>query len=100
MDTLRDCFLAGLGLGLRTKEHIEQEARKAFEHSDAFDELTGEYFEQMSNQAEKARNTLEKFVEKQVFEAVNKAGIAKTEDIRRLEQRVEELEKLIKEQAG
>ncbi|MCD6202580.1 MAG: hypothetical protein J7K46_12305 [Bacteroidales bacterium] len=95
LESLKKGIMAGVGLGLMTKEKIEEYAKKAAEEAKLSKEEGEKFLKDLLKQSEEAKKEMDKKIRDGINAAIEKSGAVSREDYSRLEQRVEKLEKLL-----
>lgn len=93
-DLLRRTVLTGIGLVYMTKDKIEEVAKSLSEESNLSEEEGRKLAKDLLKQSEDAKRNLETRIDGVVKSALGKLDIPSRQDLRKLESRVEELEKL------
>ncbi len=84
---------AGLGLALRTKERIEEFAKKITSEYEMSEEEGKRFMDDMVKQSEETKTRLDEVIEKRLENYVNEAGLPTKADIDKLTRKIGELEK-------
>ncbi|HHJ11511.1 MAG TPA: hypothetical protein ENK25_11580 [Bacteroidetes bacterium] len=95
LESLKKGILAGIGLGLTTKEKIEEYAKKAAEEAKLSKEEGEKFLKDLLKQSEEAKKSLDKKIRDGINAAMTKSGVVPREEYEKLEKRVEKLEKLL-----
>ena len=90
-ETLDKVMLAGLGAMSMTKEKAEQIFDEYVEKGKAQKEHRAGFVKDVMDQAEKAKDDLEKVISEQVEKAMGKQPMATKEDIKRIEAKLDQL---------
>lgn len=93
MNLFKKGILSGIGLGLFAKEKIEEQAKKLAEEAKLSEKETQEFVEEIKKQAEKTRTQIDEKVQDQIKEAVDRLGLVTQEDLKRLEKKIDALQK-------
>jgi len=97
---MRDFFKkgieTGIGLGMLTKEKVEEYAKKAAEEAKLKGKDAQRFIDDMMAKAEDMKSDLQKKIDETVAKAIDSAGLVKKEDLEKLEKRLEKLEKASK----
>ncbi len=88
-DTLDKLMYAGLGAMSMTRERAEKIFDEYVSRGKAEKDSRSGFVKDMVETAEKSRSELEKLISKQVHEAVQQAGIATLEDLKRIENKLD-----------
>ena len=90
-EALDKLMLAGLGAMSMTKEKAEEIFDEYVEKGKAQKEQRSGFVKDVMDQAEKAKTDLEKVISEQIEKAMSKQPIATKEDIKRLEEKLDQL---------
>ena len=90
-ETLDKVMLAGLGAMSMTKEKAEQIFDEYVEKGKAHKEHRAGFVKDVMDQAEKAKDDLEKVISEQVEKAMTKQPMATKDDIKRIEAKLDQL---------
>ena len=90
-ETLDKVMLAGLGAMSMTKEKAEQIFDEYVEKGKAQKEHRAGFVKDVMDQAEKAKDDLEKVISEQVEKAMTKQPMATKDDIKRIEAKLDQL---------
>jgi len=93
-DLLKKGVLTGIGIGLMTKEKVEELGRKLAGEAKLSEAEGRELLAELLDQSEKAKANLEEMLEKRVEVVLNKMNIATRTDLTCLEERLAKLESL------
>lgn len=93
-DLVKKGVFAGIGVGLMTKEKVEELARKLAGEAKLSEAEGRRLAEELLSQSKEAKTSLEEMLEKRVEVVLNKIGIPTHADLRRLEEKVDKLAKL------
>jgi polyhydroxyalkanoate synthesis regulator phasin len=92
-ETMNKLMLAGLGALSMTRERAEKIFDEYVQRGQAERGNRGGFVKDLMDNAEKARQELEKLVHDQVKAAISKLDLATKEDVQRLEKKIEKLAK-------
>lgn len=84
---------AGLGLALRTKERIEDFAKKITREYEMNEEEGKRFMDDLVKQSEETRTRLDEVIEKRLETYITEAGLPTKADIDKLTRKIGELEK-------
>ena len=84
---------AGLGLALRTKERIEDFAKKITKEHEMNEEEGKRFLDDLVKQSEETKTRLDEVIEKRLETYVADAGLPTKADIDKLTRKITELEK-------
>ena len=97
IDLIKKGILTGVGLGLMTKEKVMDYAKKAAKEAKLTEEEGRKLVDELLNYSEETRKELEKKINDQVKNALDKAGVATKEDLNELKKMIDKLQKRIEE---
>ncbi len=92
IDLIKKSVLAGIGLAFMTKEKAEETAKKIVEEAKIKKEEGKKVVEELLKKSEDAKKSVEKFVDSAVHTAVTKLDIPTRVEMKKLEDRIRELE--------
>ncbi len=92
VDMIKKTLLAGVGLAFMTKEKAEEVAKKFVQDTKIAEGEGKKFVEELLKKSEEAKKSVEKLVETAVHTAVTKLDIPTRNEIRKLEDRIRELE--------
>ncbi|TVR67730.1 MAG: hypothetical protein EA427_12820 [Spirochaetaceae bacterium] len=84
---------AGLGLALRTKERIEDFAKKIVHEHEMNEDEGKRFMDDLVKQSEETKTRLDEVIEKRLESYVAEAGLPTKADIDKLTRKITELEK-------
>jgi polyhydroxyalkanoate synthesis regulator phasin len=84
---------AGLGLALRTKERIEDFAKKITQEHQMNEEEGKRFLDDLVKQSEETKTRLDEVIEKRLETYIADAGLPTKADIEKLTRKITELEK-------
>lgn len=92
IDTFKKGILTGIGVGLMTKNKIEEYAKKAAVEASLSEAEGKKFVDDILSESKAAQEKFEERVQTAVAEAVAKLNLATKEDIAKLEERISKLE--------
>ncbi len=92
MEVIKKTVLAGVGLAFMTKERAEEAAKKIVEDAKLAETEGKKFVEELIKKSEEAKKSVEKLVDTAVHTAVTKLDIPTRAEIRKLEEKIRELE--------
>ncbi len=95
---LRKGVLTGIGIGLMTKERVEEAARKLAEDAKMSEKETKSFIKELKENAEKSYGEIEKKIDHRVNETVSKMGLVSREEFEKLLENVDTLRKSVEKQ--
>lgn len=97
IESLRKMGLIGIGVLAITEEKIEQVVNDLIEKGEMSREEGKSFVHEFLTEKKRQVQELEDKISKDVYSAIKKSNIALKDDVTRLEDKVAELEKIIKE---
>jgi len=85
----RKGLLTGVGIGLMTKEKIEQAARKIAEDAKMSEDETKKFVAELKKSSDKTREEVESHIQEQIREAVRKMGLVTKSDFEELKKQID-----------
>ena len=95
INILKKGILTGVGLGVMTKDKIEEFAKKACAEAKLSEEEGRKFLEDILNQSKKVQHNLEERVHEQVAKAVESMDLVTKDDLNSIEKQLEELKDLL-----
>jgi polyhydroxyalkanoate synthesis regulator phasin len=83
----------GLGLAHRTKERIEEFAKKISDEYNMSEEEGRKFMDDLMKESEETQTRLDEIIEKRLETYLKDAGLPKKQDIDKLSKKIDELEK-------
>ncbi len=96
-ELIKKTLLAGIGLGLMTRDKVEEVARDLAKSANLSAEKGQEFVDEAVNRAKKSRAELEASFQRVVGDMLRKAEVPTREDVTRLTARIEQLERRLAE---
>ena len=90
-DLLKKGIYTGIGLGLMTKEKIEETAKKVCEEAKLSEEEGQKFVNDVIEQSKKAQDQVENLVNEKVKAAVDKMDLATHADLAKIEQQLQQI---------
>ena len=100
IDLLKKTLLTGVGLGLLTKDKVEEVAREIAKAANLSSDKGQEFVDEAVARAKKGREDLEATVQKFVKESLRKANLATHDDLTQLTARLERIEQALAAKPG
>src|SRR5512138_2103109 len=97
LDALKKTLLAGIGLGLMTRDKVEEVAREIADSAQLSADKGQQFVDEAVARAQKGRAEFDARVQKMLDEAVRRAKLLTRDDLARLEARIAELERRVAE---
>ena len=98
-DTLKKMGLIGIGLVSMTEEKITEFTNELIDKGELNKEEGKKLVKEMIEEKKKQKAELEDKISSKVNEYIEKVNYAKSDDVKELEKRIEELEELVKQQS-
>lgn len=95
INILKKGVLTGIGLGVMTKEKVEEFAKKTAAEAKLSEEEGRKFVEELLNQAKGARTSLEERVSAEVKVAIDKMELATRQDLKKIEEQIQKLQELL-----
>jgi len=97
MATNRNLFqeglYVGLGLALRTKEMVEEFARKITKQYEMTEDEGKHFVEDLLKESEETKTRLDEIIETRIDSYIEESGLAKKDDIDSISKKLDKLEK-------
>ncbi len=100
LDIIKKTMFTGLGLAYLTKEKIEELSKELIAKGDLTEQEGKEIFSDLSKKSKEAKEKLEEQIKSVVHDSLDKMNLASREDVQALENKVNELADIIKDQQG
>ena len=91
-DLIKKTMLTGVGLAAMTRDKVEELARELIEKGEMTEKEGKELVDEFMKKSEQAKKDLETKVEGIVEKVLGKMNLATKEDIRRLEEKIRDIE--------
>jgi polyhydroxyalkanoate synthesis regulator phasin len=92
VELIKKTMLAGVGLAFMTKEKAEEAAKKIVKEAKIAEVEGKKFVDELLKKSEDARKSVEKLVDSAVHTTVTKLDIPTRAEVRKLEERIRELE--------
>lgn len=92
MDFIHKGLALGLGLAVTTKEQAEKFVRELVQKGELTKEESKDMVRQLIERGEEEKNKLKQIVREQLQQVLHEMDLASKEDIKRLEERIQNLE--------
>jgi polyhydroxyalkanoate synthesis regulator phasin len=92
VDMIKKTLLAGVGLAFMTKEKAEEVAKKFVQDTKIAEGEGKKFVDELLKRSEEAKKSAEKLVETAVHTAVTRLDIPTRAEMRKMEERIQELE--------
>jgi polyhydroxyalkanoate synthesis regulator phasin len=100
IDLLKKTLLTGVGLGLLTKDKVEEVAREIAKAANLSSDKGQEFVDEAVARAKKGREDLEATVQRMVKESLHKANLSTRDDVAELTARLERIEQALAAKPG
>ncbi|MEW6251567.1 MAG: phasin family protein [Planctomycetota bacterium] len=99
-EVIKKTLLAGIGMGLMTRDKVEELAREIAKSADLSAEKGQAFVDEAVARARKSRTELEATVQRILTDTLRKADVPTRDDLARLSARIEQLEQRLPERPG
>jgi len=99
-EVIKKTLLAGIGMGLMTRDKVEEMAREIARSADLSAEKGQAFVDEAVARARKSRAEFEATVQRTLADTLRKADVPTREDFARLSARIEQLEQRLPERPG
>lgn len=93
MDLIKKGLAFGLGLAVSSKEQAEKIVNELVKKGELSMEESKDTINQLIQRGEEEKNELKRIIREQIKQVINELNLATKDDITRLEQRIQNLEK-------
>ena len=100
INILKKGILTGVGLGVMTKDKVEEFAKKACAEAKLSEEEGRKFLEEILSQSKKVQTNIEERVHEQVAKAVESMDLVTKNDLSAIEKQLEELKALLSKDNG
>jgi polyhydroxyalkanoate synthesis regulator phasin len=94
-DLFKKGILTGIGIGLMTKEKVQDFAKKAAEEAKLTKEEGRKFTDELLKQSEETKQQIEEKINHQVKMVIDKLGVATQEDLGKIQKRLDELQSFL-----
>lgn len=98
-DTLKKMGLIGIGLFSMTEEKISEFTNELIDKGELNKEEGKKLVKEIIEEKKKQKEEIEDKISKKVNEYIEKVNYAKSDDVKELKKRIEELEEIVKKQS-
>ena len=95
IDLLKKGILTGIGIGLMTKDKVEEYAKKAAREAKLTKEESRKFADELLKRSEETKQQIEEKINDQVKKVIDKLGVATREDLRKIQERLDKLQSLL-----
>ena len=92
IDLLKKGILTGIGIGLMTKEKVQDFAKKAVEEAKLTKEEGRKFTDELLKQSEEVKQQIEEKINGQVKKVIEKLDVATREDLRIIQEQLDKLQ--------
>ena len=92
IDLLKKGILTGIGIGLMTKEKVEEFAKKTTEEAKLTKEEGRKFADELLKQSEETKQQIEGRINDEVKKVVDKLGVATHEDLKKIQKQLDKLQ--------
>ena len=92
IDLLKKGILTGIGIGLMTKEKVQDFAKKAAEEAKLTKEEGRKFTDELLKQSEEVKHEIEEKINDQVKKVIDKLGVATRDDLRIIQEQLDKLQ--------
>jgi polyhydroxyalkanoate synthesis regulator phasin len=100
LDLMKKTLLTGVGLGLMTKDKVEEVAREIAKAANLSADKGQEFVDEAVARAKKGREDLDAAVQKIVKESLRKANLPTRDDVAELTARLDKIERTLAAKSG
>ncbi len=97
---LKKGILTGIGLGLMTKDKVEEFAKKTAEETKMTEEEARKFADELLKQSESSKQRIEEMIDKQVKKSIEKLGVATQDDIEKIRIQLDKLQSSFNKKTG
>ncbi|RKX80754.1 MAG: hypothetical protein DRP58_12775 [Spirochaetes bacterium] len=97
---LKKVILTGIGIGLMTKDKVEEFAKKTAEEAKMTEEEARKFADEVLKQSEDSKQKIEEMIDKQVKKSIDKLGLANKEDLEKIEKKLSKLQSTLNKKAN
>lgn len=95
IDLLKKGILTGIGIGIMTKEKVEEFAKKTAEDAKMTEEEARKLAGELLKHSEEVKQQIEEKIDKQVKKSIDKLGVATKDDLDKIQNKLNKLQKLL-----
>ncbi len=92
-DLLKKGILTGIGIGLLTKDKIEDYAKKAAKEAELTEEESRKFAAELLKQSEETKQQIEGKINDEVKKVVDKLGVATRKDLEKIQKQLDNLQR-------
>ena len=92
IDLLKKGILTGIGIGLITKDKIEDYVKKAAKEAELTEEESRKLADELLKHSEETKQQIEKKINDEVKKVVDKLGVATHEDLKEIQKQLDKLQ--------
>ena len=95
IDLLKKGILTGIGIGLMTRDKVQEFAKKTAEEAKLTKEEGRKFTDELLKQSEETKQQIEEKINIHVKKVIDKLGVATQEDLGKIQERLDELQSLL-----
>jgi polyhydroxyalkanoate synthesis regulator phasin len=95
INLLKKGILTGIGIGLMTKEKVQEFAKKTAEEAKLTEKEGRKLADELLKQSEETKQQIEKKIDDHVKKGIDKLGVATKEDLGKIQKKMDKLQSLL-----
>ena len=95
IDLLKKGILTGIGIGLMTKDKIEDYVKKAAKEAKLTEDESRKLADELLKHSEETKQQVDKKINDEVKKVVDKLGVATQEDLKNIQKQLDKLQSLL-----
>ena len=95
IDLLKKGILTGIGIGLMTKDKIEDYVKKAAKEAKLTEDESRKLADELLKHSEETKQQIDKKINDEVKKVVDKLGVATQEDLKNIQKQLDKLQSLL-----
>ena len=92
IDLLKKGILTGIGIGLMTKDKIEDYVKKAAKEAELTEDESRKLADELLKHSEETKQQIEKKINDEVKKVVDKLGVATHDDLKEIQKQLDKLQ--------
>ena len=100
IDLFKKGILTGIGIGLMTKEKVQDFAKKAAKEAKLTKEEGRKFTDELLKQSEETKQQIEEKINDQVKKVIEKLGVATREDLREIHEQLDKLQSSLRKKTN
>ncbi|RLD59473.1 MAG: hypothetical protein DRJ01_11275 [Bacteroidetes bacterium] len=97
---LKKSILTGIGIGLMTKDKVEEFAKKTAEETKMTEEEARKFADELLKQSESSKQKIEEMIDDQVKKSIDKLGVATHDDMKKIQIQLDKLQSSFNKKTG